>query len=109
MEALIGKPNASEEFVCSTVLRAEFVGSIMTVVESRSPEWIGKSGIVYIETMHSFKWITKDNRKMTVLKEGNVFSIEACGFNIRLFGKQLVCRPGERSSKNLKSLPTIEL
>jgi RNase P/RNase MRP subunit p29 len=99
----------SDEFVCSTILHADFVGSLMHVVESKSPEWVGKSGIVLMETMHTFKWISQDNRKMTVLKESCVFMIQVGGFTIRLFGRQLVCRPGERSVKTFKGVPSIEL
>ncbi len=109
MTTLLGKSTVSNDYVCASILRAELVGSYLTVVESKTPEWIGKSGIVFVETMHSFKWITSDNRKMTILKSGNVFAVQICGYLIKLYGNQLVCRPGERSSKNLKSVPTIEL
>ncbi|KAF1796405.1 Rof/RNase P-like protein [Mucor lusitanicus] len=93
------------------LIKADFHGATMTVVQTTNPSYIGVTGIVIQETMSMFKIITKENKLKQIPKNSSNFDIyiQETQKNYRLYGPQFVARPAERASKKFKPKPTIDL
>ncbi|CAG9791610.1 unnamed protein product [Diatraea saccharalis] len=83
--------------------RADFHGSMLEVVRSKCPSYVGKKGICIMDTRYTFKMISKDNVITTIPKQSSVFDLYLKTFKVTFFGKLLCVRPAERSTKKLKS------
>jgi ribonuclease P protein subunit POP4 len=99
----------SEDLLCSSLMRADLHGSYITVVQSKTPEWVGVSGIVFLETFSTLQIITQENRVLKVLKANCIFGFQVAGYFVTVLGVQMKCRPGERSGKNFKSISKFEI
>jgi len=93
----------------SRLIKADWHGSILTVIRSKNPSIIGLSGICLQEHQNTFKIITKSDIMKTLPKKGNVFTLQAGSYAVTLYGDQICCRTAERTIKKFKSGPTIEL
>ncbi|XP_063368319.1 ribonuclease P protein subunit p29 [Cydia amplana] len=91
-----------EQFT-QTLYRSDFHGSLLHVVRSKCPSYVGKSGICIMDTRNTFKIVSKDNLVTTVPKFCSVFEMHIRNVAVTLFGKHLCVRPAERSSKKVKT------
>ncbi|KAI8973366.1 Rof/RNase P-like protein [Mycotypha africana] len=93
------------------LIKADFHGATMTVVQSKNPTYVGVTGIVVQETLSVFNIITKDNKLKQIPKNSSNFNIyiEKLGRNYTIYGPQFVARPAERAAKKFKPKPTIDL
>jgi ribonuclease P protein subunit POP4 len=97
----------------NALLRADYHGAFLRVVQSKCPSHVGKGGLVVQETLNTFVMIQSDNRPIVIPKNGNVF---ICGLQLptlkiewHLYGDQMRQHAGFRSSRKYKSKPTISL
>jgi len=58
------------------LIRADFHGSFFVVSAAKNPTLVGVKGYVVNETKNTFKIVNKDNRLLTVPKDGTVFAFE---------------------------------
>ncbi|ORX57062.1 ribonuclease P protein subunit p29 [Hesseltinella vesiculosa] len=105
---LKGQGQPPQQFA-QKLLKADFHGAIMTVVQSKNPVYVGMSGIMIQETMNLFSLLTKENELKKIPKDANIFRLEVCGYSFKLYGKQLQFRSAERAAKKFKLKPTIDL
>ncbi|KAI8639932.1 Rof/RNase P-like protein [Parasitella parasitica] len=93
------------------LIKADFHGATMTVVQTTNPSYIGVTGIMIQETLSMFKIITKDNKLKQIPKNSGNFNIyiQETQKNYTIYGPQFVVRPAERASKKFKPKPTIDL
>lgn len=107
----------NQSLLLNSLLRADYHGSIIRVVQSKSPCYVGIEGIVCKESMNSFI-IVRRGGTATVPKRGNVFECvipsESGGVNGRkitfhLYGDQLAQHSALRSTKKYKARHSIAL
>ncbi|XP_073948565.1 ribonuclease P/MRP subunit POP4 [Choristoneura fumiferana] len=91
-----------EQFT-QTLYKSDFHGSYLSVVRSKCPSYVGKSGICIMDTKNTFKLLSKDSVVTTVPKFSSVFEMRIKNVAVTLFGKHLCVRPAERSTKKVKS------
>ncbi|XP_075984088.1 ribonuclease P/MRP subunit POP4 [Anticarsia gemmatalis] len=82
--------------------KADFHGSILNVIRSKCPSYVGKTGICIMDTRNTFKIVSKDNIVTTIPKRECVFEMFMDSHKVTLFGKHLCVRPAERSTKKIK-------
>lgn len=92
---------AWETFIQS-LYKADFHGSILNVVRSKCPSYVGKTGICIMDTRNTFKIVSKDNVTTTIPKRQCVFEMYLSKCKVTFFGKHLCVRPAERSTKKIK-------
>ncbi|PZC73414.1 hypothetical protein B5X24_HaOG209547 [Helicoverpa armigera] len=90
------------EAFTQTLFKADFHGSILNVVRSKCPSYVGKCGICIMDTRNTFKIVSKDNITTTIPKRECVFEMHLGSQKVTLFGKHLCVRPAERSTKKIK-------
>uniref|UniRef100_A0A2A4IWV8 Ribonuclease P protein subunit p29 n=1 Tax=Heliothis virescens TaxID=7102 RepID=A0A2A4IWV8_HELVI len=90
------------EAFTQTLFKADFHGSILNVVRSKCPSYVGKCGICIMDTRNTFKIVSKDNITTTIPKRECVFEMHLGTQKVTLFGKHLCVRPAERSTKKIK-------
>lgn len=118
--------------VPGALVRADYHGAFLRVVQSKCPLWVGKAGIVVQESMNMFmvvepskSHITRkalgrlllslgglliDRPSLGIPKAGTVFSCQVEGLlTWHLFGDQLRQTSGLRSSKKFKSKNSVAL
>lgn len=92
----------SWETFTQALFKADFHGSILSVVRSKCPSYVGKTGICIMDTRNTFKIVSKDNITTTIPKKDCVFEMYLGNSKVTLFGKHLCIRPAERSTKKIK-------
>ncbi|XP_023944000.2 ribonuclease P protein subunit p29 [Bicyclus anynana] len=95
--------NKNWEQFTQTIYKADFHGSMMQVVRSKCPSYVGKKGICIMDTKNTFKIVSIDNLVTTIPKKDSVFELYVKDIKICVFGKHLCVRPAERSTKKVKS------
>ena len=98
----------------NALVRADYHGAFLRVVQSKCPSLVGKCGLVVQETLNTFVMMQADNRPATIPKGGCVFSCrisQPAGKDDEwlLFGDQLRQISGLRSSKKFKPKPSVSL
>ncbi|KAF9405488.1 hypothetical protein HW555_013802 [Spodoptera exigua] len=96
------RTSKSWETFTQTLFRADFHGSMLNVVRSKCPSYVGKCGICIMDTRNTFKIVSQDNVTTTIPKRECVFEIFLGKQKITIFGKNLCVRPAERSTKKIK-------
>ncbi|XP_045770240.1 ribonuclease P protein subunit p29 [Maniola jurtina] len=91
-----------EQFT-QTIYKADFHGSMIQVVRSKCPSYVGKKGICIMDTKNTFKIVSINNQVTTLPKKDCVFEMYVRDIKICVFGKHLCVRPAERSTKKVKS------
>lgn len=94
--------NKAWESFTTSLYKADFHGSELSVIRSKCPSYVGKNGICIMDTKNTFKLVSRDNVVTTVPKKESVFEIYLNKYKITLFGKHLCVRPAERSTKRIK-------
>jgi len=115
MKELLGTlpcPNA----IVQKMVKADYHGSILSVVKSKCPSRVGVCGICIKETKGTFVLITKQDKMITVPKENSVFRFELEFGNeedlpmvLDIYGNHFSNRSAERMTKKLKCKATIDL
>jgi len=110
MKELLGDiPTSNYSMIYSKLLKADFHGSVITVVQSKCPSYIGKSGILLKETENTFNIITKNNRLLIIPKVHSVFTIHYDKLLFQIYGDNFKVRSGERISKKFKVKSIVDL
>lgn len=99
-----------------SLIKADYHGAFVRVIQSKCPAFVGTSGIILQETMNTFVLVRPNQEKpvVTIPKKGSVFScslIKDDGQTLdwHLFGDQLCQHSGFRSSKKFKSKASVSL
>ncbi|KPI93165.1 PREDICTED: ribonuclease P protein subunit p29 [Papilio xuthus] len=90
------------EHFAQTLYRADFHGSLLEVIRSKCPSYVGKKGICIMDTRNTFKIVSINNVVTTIPKRECVFDMYINDMVITFFGKHLCIRPAERSTKKIK-------
>jgi len=110
IKELLGDVNTTNySMIYSKFLKADFHGSIITVVQSKCPSYIGKSGILLKETENTFNIITKTNRLLIIPKAHSVFTINYDKLLFKIYGDNFKVRSVERISKKFKVKTIVDL
>ena len=109
------------------LIKADFHGAKLTVVQSKAASLVGTTGIVVKETENVFHLVTKADRMARVPKAGAVFTLllgedEAAGVEeeteggrrrrvslVTLYGNHIRQRSGDRVTRKYKLRTTLEL
>ncbi|CAP20594.1 Protein CBG23842 [Caenorhabditis briggsae] len=82
-----------------TILKADYHGALLTVWMAENSTQIGISGIVVLETRHTFQMVTQDDRFVVIPKKGSVFRFILGDRLFSLFGDGMRTRPAWRGKK----------
>ncbi|KAI9206428.1 RNase P/MRP, p29 subunit [Polychytrium aggregatum] len=108
-----GKPKTqrwgSDPAVQAKLAKADYHGSVLTVVKSKCPSYVGLSGICIKETENMFYLITSKDEYKAVPKANSIFTTKIKDHVFSLYGNQLIVNPAERASKKFKSRVSINL
>lgn len=97
------------EMAAVRLVRADFHGATIKVVQTKTPPALGIEGTVVQETAAVFKVVTRENVCKTVPKAESIFEVMTPKFKVILFGKNICQKPSERSKKKNKVKYTIEI
>lgn len=109
----------NQNLLLNSLLRADYHGSILQIIQSKSPNYVGLQGIVCKENMNTF-FIVTVNKTITIPKKGNVFrciipyknldpNLPIRRLTFHLYGDQLTQHSALRSTKKYKSRHSIAL
>eukprot|EP01087_Luapelamoeba_hula_P002258 TRINITY_DN1194_c3_g1_i3.p1 TRINITY_DN1194_c3_g1~~TRINITY_DN1194_c3_g1_i3.p1 ORF type:complete len:296 (-),score=72.41 TRINITY_DN1194_c3_g1_i3:35-922(-) len=101
--------DANGQAFTTRMLKADFHGAIVTVIQSKCPSLIAAEGIVIKETSNTFQIINKANKLKVIPKQNSIFSITACSKTVTLYGNNFMFRSADRSARKFKYKPTIQL
>ncbi|KAI9593303.1 Rof/RNase P-like protein [Syncephalis fuscata] len=101
--------NTNPRMFLPKLLKADLHGSIMTVVRSRCPSYIGTTGIVIMETKNMFRIIDCRDRLTSIPKANSVFSLKVKDQDYTIYGSQFCYRAADRAAKKFKGQNTIDL
>lgn len=96
------KGDKNESSIVQKILRADFHGSIMTVIRAKCFSLVGLTGIVLKETKNLFHIIHEDNRIRAVPKAPCHFRLGLRSGSVIIYGEHIRERPHERLVKKLK-------
>uniref|UniRef100_A0A1I7URJ2 Ribonuclease P protein subunit p29 n=1 Tax=Caenorhabditis tropicalis TaxID=1561998 RepID=A0A1I7URJ2_9PELO len=82
-----------------TILKADYHGALLTVWLAENSTQIGISGIVVLETRHTFQMVTQEDRFVVIPKKGSVFRFILGDRLFSLFGDGMRTRPAWRGKK----------
>jgi len=85
-----------QDNILQKLLKADYHGALVKVLQAKCKSYEGKSGIVLMETMRAFRIVTTENRILTILKQNSVFLVEVMGKNVKIYGVHLQVRPADR-------------
>ncbi|GJN90275.1 hypothetical protein Rhopal_003277-T1 [Rhodotorula paludigena] len=95
------------------LVKAEFVGCLLSVKRAKNPSLVGLKGIVLQETQGTFKLVTPQSQVKVVAKQGTVFNIVLPLFSaapasprdlsLDLYGDSFAYRPADRVNKKWKA------
>ncbi|KAI8051106.1 Rof/RNase P-like protein [Syncephalis plumigaleata] len=91
------------------LLKADLHGSVMKVVRSRCPSYVGTTGIMIMETKNLFRIIDQRNRLISVPKANSVFALSINQHEYIIYGSQFCYRAADRAVKKFKGQNTIDL
>jgi ribonuclease P protein subunit POP4 len=95
-----------------TLLKADFHGCILSVIQSKVPSLVGTEGIVIQETENTFNILTQKNKLKLIPKQGSIFScnleIEKT-FTVTIYGDNFCYRAAERAARKFKRKDNIDL
>ncbi|EFP03018.1 hypothetical protein CRE_28610 [Caenorhabditis remanei] len=82
-----------------TIQKTDYHGALLTIWLAENPTQIGVSGIVVLETRHTFQMVTQDDRFVVIPKKGSVFRFIIGDRLFSLFGDGMRTRPAWRGKK----------
>lgn len=90
------------------LLRMDFHGCLITVVDAKCNSFIGLTGIVLRETMNTFFIVTKDNSAKYIPKLKSNFCFKYKNRLFTLYGSNFRIRPEARCNKKFKKKTFID-
>lgn len=121
----------SQSNIESLMLRADYHGALIKVIQSKAPQMVGIEGIIIQETKNTFKVITQQdkykgivglffsyficyNSFLTIIlkvipKANNIFSFVIGENLVIIYGNNIRCKATERSVKKFKKKESIDL
>lgn len=105
---LQGSLNNTQE-MSRRIGKSDFHGCFIRVVKSKCPSLVSIEGIILLETKNLFSIITPSNELKKVPKQNSVFEFEVAGRKVTLYGNNFRFKASERSTRNFKTRPTVEL
>ncbi|XP_067928534.1 ribonuclease P protein subunit p29-like [Watersipora subatra] len=84
------------------LLRADYHGCLITVLQSKCPTYVGKSGIVIQDTREVFKIIDTANMVKVIPKKSCIFTFKLGSYEVKIYGQNFNYRPMDRVSKKFK-------
>lgn len=81
------------------IQKTDYHGALLTIWLAENPTQIGISGIVVLETRHTFQMVTQDDRFVVIPKKGSVFRFIIGDRLFSLFGDGMRTRPAWRGKK----------
>jgi RNase P/RNase MRP subunit p29 len=99
MAAVLSKygPTASLEQVGAKVLKADWHGAFVTVLQSATPSQVGHAGIVLVERRNTFLIVTKKSELLLLSKAGTLFAMRLNNMVLKLNGDGVRVRSSERA------------
>lgn len=97
------------ESLLQKIPKADFHGSILSVVKSRNFSFVGAQGLVLKETFGTFVLLLASSRLMTIPKAGSIFSLQFKDKKILIYGSQICVDSADRIAKKFKPKPSISL
>lgn len=91
------------------MMKADFHGCPIRVVQSKCPSYVGTFGIVIKETKNTFVLATPEDIVKCIPKTNSIFSVVVHGYAFTIHGNQFAIRPGERAARKFKSKATTDL
>ena len=91
------------------ILKAELVGSLLTVVESKNPNLVGISGILIRESCNMFYIISRTDKLHKISKLNTNFTFCWKNSLFTVHGTNTRFKPSDRSNKKIKIKASIEL
>jgi ribonuclease P protein subunit POP4 len=104
MGAVLSKhgSNASLEQIGTKVLKADWHGAFITVLQSETPSLVGHAGIVLVERKNTFLIVNKKSQLLLLSKAGTVFAMRLNNMTLKLYGDNLRVRSSERSVQKFR-------
>ncbi|KAI6653613.1 hypothetical protein LOD99_3508 [Oopsacas minuta] len=93
---------------CQKLVRLDYHGCLITVLDSKCNSYIGHTGIVIKESQNTFTIVTLKDERKTIPKRNTVFAFNYGNVMFKLFGNNFRVRPSLRCSKRFKDKPTTE-
>lgn len=97
------------ESVNQQLMKADFHGAEILVIQSKCPSLVGQGGIIIQDTKNAFRICGKDNRIRTIPKDVIIMNIHLGQNKLELFGKEISIKPTERTVKKFKAARAFEL
>lgn len=94
----------------STILaKSELIGAEITIVKSNSPTLVGMTGTIVYETKMTIQIVTPQSKLKVILKENAVFEFRLDRMKFTIYGKHIMTRSADRSTKKFKGAPVPQL
>ena len=113
------KDGSVQTSLCSRIVKADFSGAKVKVINSKNATMIGIKGIIVRETKCTFVVIQKDNQVKLLVKEGTVFQMrlpdslksnkDAAPLAVNIWGDNIKYIGSERGKIKFKEKHLIEL
>ncbi|CAG9831084.1 unnamed protein product [Diabrotica balteata] len=91
------------------VAKSELIGAEITVVRSKVPSLLRMRGTIVLETKMTFQIVTAESKLKILIKADSVFEFQLDNIKFTVFGKYLMTKPSERSTKKIRSQMTPDL
>ncbi|XP_043266579.1 ribonuclease P protein subunit p29 [Venturia canescens] len=99
----ISPDNLNWESINQRLMKADYHGAIISVVQSKETNLVGTRGIVLQETKNCFRIVTPRNTLRTIPKSSSVFRFHLPDAHLQVYGKEICFKPAERSVKKFKA------
>ena len=111
MCTVIGENDLNNASVCAKVVKADFNGAQVKVVQAKNQALVGVGGIVVKETVRCLFVINPKNEIKNLLKQGSVFEIELGDGKraVKIWGDNIVFMGSERTKVKFKEKYNLEL
>lgn len=85
------------------------VKTVFPVTKTKTPPYLGLSGLVIHETTQTFKVVTHDDRLVILPKKGSVFTLVYGENVVTLYGNHIIMSSAERSKRKFKVKHSLDL
>jgi ribonuclease P protein subunit POP4 len=92
----------NEDSIYLKLLRADYHGAEIIVIQSPIDSYIGLTGIIINESLKTFKIIGQDNRIRTLLKNDIIFQVKIMEKYYSVNGNCLIFRSVDRAKHKFK-------
>jgi ribonuclease P protein subunit POP4 len=108
-----GKVSASgselaPDAIAAKSLKADLHGALVGIMKCCSRKHMeGMQGLIIIETEHTFRLVTAENKLLSVPKHGTLLALRHRGWVIAVNGSAIEYRPWDRALRKWKSDSTL--